>query len=164
MRYNQLEYFSVANGVGVRTVLWVQGCEHHCKECHNPETWNFTDGHEYTKETENKIIESLKPSYIKGITFSGGDPLHPKNIDTITELAKHIREVYPDKSIWCYTGYLRDEIKDKDIVNYLDVLVDGEFHIDEKNITLPFCGSENQKVIDVKKTLLSNKIVLLNIN
>ena len=161
MRYNQVEFFSVANGDGIRTVLWVQGCNHHCVGCQNTQTWDENDGREYTKEVEEKIISSLDSDFIAGITLSGGDPLFPKNRDTVTELCKHIRKVYPNKTIWVYTGYLYEEVSGLDIMGYIDVLVDGEYHAEERNLALPYCGSENQRVINIPETRKHNKVILL---
>lgn len=161
MRYNQLEYFSVANGSGIRTVLWVQGCDHHCYGCQNPQTWDFREGNEFTEKTVAKIIKSLKSPSIKGITFSGGDPLNPKNVEEITKLAKLVRETYPEKSIWCYTGYNWSDVDKFEIMGYLDVLVDGKFDLQKRNLALPYCGSENQHVIDVQKSLASGEMVAI---
>lgn len=158
MNYIRITKADTNNGPGVRTVLWVAGCNHHCKECQNPDTWNLSAGQEFTDETMNELIESVSRPTCKGLTFSGGDPLHPLNKDKITSIAKYVRENYPEKSIWCYTGYTYEQIKDLEIIKYLDVLVDGEYVHELRNITQPYCGSENQRVIDVQKTLKSNEI------
>lgn len=161
MNYIKITKFDIANGPGVRVVLWVAGCSHYCKECQNKETWDPSTGIEFTDKSFNELIESINKPFIKGITFSGGDPLYIKNRSTITEIAKYIREYYPEKTIWCYTGYLYEEIKNLDIIKYLDVLVDGEYHNWERNICLPYCGSENQRVIDIKKTIKLGTVTLL---
>ena len=160
MNYIKITKFDTSNGPGIRVVLWTAGCSHHCNNCHNRETWDPQSGIEFTDATFNELIESINKPFIKGITFSGGDPLYPKNKDTITEIAKYIRSKFPQKSIWCYTGYLYEQVQDLEVINYLDVLVDGEYHDWERNITLPYCGSENQRVIDIKKTQQYGKIIL----
>ncbi len=141
------------NGDGLRVVLWVAGCSHCCKECQNPMTWDPNGGLPFDEAAKKEIFDQLDKSYISGITFSGGDPLHSANRDGVLALAKEIREKYPDKTIWLYTGYSWKDIYEEEIVNYLDVVVDGEFKIEEKDNTLMWKGSKNQKVIDVKKTL-----------
>ena len=160
MNYFKITKFDTANGPGIRVVLWVSGCSHYCKNCQNQETWDPSAGNEFTEDSFKEVIKSIDKSFINGITFSGGDPLYPKNKDTITRIAKYIKENYPNKTIWCYTGYLYEQIKHLDIIQYLDVLVDGEYHDWERNITLPYCGSENQRVIDVKKTIQNDKVIL----
>ena len=160
MNYMKITKFDTANGIGIRDVLWVAGCEHHCPECHNPETWDCSAGKEFTEETLQEILTDMSCAFRKGITFSGGDPLHPNNRETITKVAQKVRETYPDKSIWCYTGYRYDDVKHLDIMQYLDVLVDGRFIIAQKDVTLKYCGSRNQRVIDVQKTRETGNIVL----
>lgn len=148
------------NGDGLRVVLWVAGCTHKCKQCQNPITWDINGGLEFGESEKQEIFDQLDESYISGITFSGGDPLHPQNRQPVYELAKEIKEKYPDKTIWLYTGFLWEEIKDLPIVPYLDVLVDGEFKIDLLDPQLHWKGSSNQRVIDVPATLKSGKVVL----
>lgn len=148
------------NGDGLRVVLWVAGCTHKCKQCQNPITWDINGGLEFGESEKKEIFDQLDESYISGITFSGGDPLHPQNRQPVYELAKEIKEKYPDKTIWLYTGFLWEEIKDLPIVPYLDVLVDGEFKIDLLDPQLHWKGSSNQRVIDVPATLKSGKVVL----
>lgn len=147
------------NGDGLRVVLWVAGCSHCCKECQNPMTWDPNGGLPFDEAAKKEIFDQLDKSYISGITFSGGDPLHSANRDGVLALAKEIREKYPDKTIWLYTGYCWKDIYEEEIVNYLDVVVDGEFKIEEKDNTLMWKGSKNQKVIDVKRTLGSPDIL-----
>lgn len=147
------------NGDGLRVVLWVAGCSHCCKECQNPMTWDPNGGLPFDDAAKKEIFDQLDKSYISGITFSGGDPLHSANRDGVLALAKEIREKYPDKTIWLYTGYCWKDIYEEEIVNYLDVVVDGEFKIEEKDNTLMWKGSKNQKVIDVKRTLGSPDIL-----
>lgn len=160
MRYHNITKYDMLNGDGLRVVLWVAGCSHGCKDCQNPITWDPQGGLPFTEEEKKEIFQELDKAYISGITFSGGDPLHPANIREVTALAREIRQRYPEKTIWLYTGYLWKEIVDLEIVNYLDVVVDGKFISAQKDITLPWRGSSNQKVIDVPSTLKEGKIVL----
>lgn len=148
------------NGDGLRVVLWTAGCCHCCRECQNPVTWDPNGGLPFTQAERDEIYRELDKDYVSGITFSGGDPLHPANITEITALAKEIRQKYPDKTIWLYTGSLWEEIRKEEIVNYLDVCVDGEFIVEQKNTALRWKGSANQRVIDVQETLRSGKIIL----
>lgn len=161
MRYAKISRYDTANGVGIRTVLWVQGCTHKCKGCHNPSTWDSSKGKELSIRDVKRIIDSLEPDYISGITYSGGDPLMECNREKITEIAKLIRRKYPNKSQWLYTGYSWEEICKLEIMKYIDVVVDGEFHEDEKDLSLAYRGSRNQRVIDVKKTLKKHRKVVL---
>ena len=160
MRYHNITKDDMLNGDGLRVVLGVAGCSHGCKDCQNPITWDPQGGLPFTEEEKKEIFQELDKAYISGITFSGGDPLHPANIREVTALAREIRQRYPEKTIWLYTGYLWKEIVDLEIVNYLDVVVDGKFISAQKDITLPWRGSSNQKVIDVPSTLKEGKIVL----
>ena len=160
MRYHNITKDDMLNGDGLRVVLWVAGCEHKCKECQNPITWDINGGIEFDVAAEKEIEEELSKPYISGITFSGGDPLHVKNRDTITTLAKVYKDNFPDKTIWLYTGYTWDEIDHLPIMKYLDVLVDGEFVLALKDNQLHWKGSSNQRVIDVKKTRETGSIVL----
>lgn len=155
MRYHNITKDDMRNGDGLRVVLWVAGCSHCCKECQNPFTWDPDGGLLFDDLAKQEIFEQLDKSYISGITFSGGDPLHQANIAGIRELSKEIHEKYPDKTQWLYTGYSWEEIFEDSVVNNLDVVVDGEFDIKLKDNTLMWKGSKNQKVIDVKKTLAS---------
>lgn len=148
------------NGDGLRVVLWVAGCSHRCKQCQNPITWDPDGGLLFTEKEKEEIFVELDLDYISGITFSGGDPLHPANITEVTALAKEIKEKYPNKTIWLYTGSLWEEISDFEIVQYLDVLVDGEFEIDKRELDLKWKGSSNQRVIDVQKTLSEGSVIL----
>lgn len=150
------------NGDGLRTVLWVAGCSHRCEGCHNPITWDIDGGLPFDENAENELFEKLKPDYISGITFSGGDPLHPKNRDEITRLAKKTRALFPKKTVWLYTGYSFDEIKELEVMQYLDVLVDGEFKKKLHDDKLHWKGSANQRVIEVPETLKVGRIVLFD--
>lgn len=160
MKYHNITKADMLNGDGLRVVLWVSGCSHKCKGCHNPITWDSNCGLLFTDKEKEEIFEQLEQEYISGITFSGGDPLYLTNREEITKLAKEIKEKYPNKTIWLYTGYTYEEIKDLEIIQYLDILVDGEFVQDLFNEKLEWCGSSNQRIIDVKNTLLQNKIIL----
>ena len=160
MRYHNITKDDMLNGDGLRVVLWVAGCTHKCKECQNPVTWDINGGLEFGESEKKEIFNQLDESYISGITFSGGDPLHPQNRQPVYELAKEIKEKYPDKTIWLYTGFLWEEIKDLPIIPYLDVIVDGEFKIELLDPQLYWKGSSNQRVIDVPATLKKGEVVL----
>lgn len=152
MNYQKITKVDIANGEGVRVVLWVSGCDHHCRGCHNPQTWDPDSGQMFTKETFTELVEALNKPYTSGLTLSGGDPLHPKNVEVVKWICQQVKELFPEKTIWLYTGYTWEEINHYTwIMDLVDVLVDGEFMEDLKDISLPFCGSRNQKVIDVKK-------------
>lgn len=148
------------NGDGLRTVLWVAGCSHGCKNCHNPITWDICGGIPFDEAAKEELFEALEPDYISGITFSGGDPLHMQNRGEVGQLMEEIHEKFPNKTIWVYTGYSWDEVKDLPYLKYADVLVDGEFVEALKDTALHWKGSANQRVIDVKKTMESGEIVL----
>lgn len=160
MRYHNITKDDMLNGDGLRVVLWVAGCNHYCKECQNPVTWDPYGGIPFTDKEKEEIFTELRKDYISGITFSGGDPLHPANIEDVTALAREIREKFPEKNIWLYTGFLWEQVCDKEIVNYLDVLLDGEFEVAKKELLLHWVGSSNQRVIDVKKTLANGTVTL----
>lgn len=160
MRYHNITKDDMLNGDGLRVVLWVAGCSHCCKECQNPVTWDPNGGLPFGEQERREIFDELEKDYISGITFSGGDPLHPDNINGVTALAKEIRERYPNKTQWLYTGSEWEELQGEEILQYLDVLVDGEFVIAKKDNTLRWKGSSNQRVIDVPQTLESGSVVL----
>lgn len=150
------------NGDGLRTVLWVAGCTHHCEDCQNPITWDIDGGIPFDEAAEQELFEKLAPDHISGVTFSGGDPLHPQNRDDVTRLAKKFREVFSDKTVWLYTGYTFEEIRELEVVRYCDVIVDGEFIAAQLDPKLHWKGSANQRVIDVNETIRLNKIVLFD--
>ena len=160
MKYLKISNFDTANGLGIGNVLWVSGCSHHCPQCHNPQTWDKNAGKEFTEEVLDNLLDKLKRPFIKRLTLSGGDPLFLGNRDEITNVVRKFKKNFPNIKIWCYTGYLWEEVKDLPCMDYIDVLVDGEFKIDLKDITLPFCGSSNQRVIDVQKSLKMGKVIL----
>ena len=170
MNYAEIKNNDIANGEGVRVSLFVSGCTHHCEGCFNPMTWDFGYGQEFTNETIDSILEMLSPPYIKGLTLLGGEPMEPDNQRALLPLLKRVRERTSQKTIWCYTGYLFDkellspsrarcEVTDE-LLSMIDVLVDGEFVLAKKNIMLQFRGSENQRIIDVKKSLSSGEVVM----
>lgn len=160
MNYQKINYCDSANGPGVRVSLWVSGCNHHCLECHNPGTWDPNSGELFTDETIDEILKYLKPNYISGLTLSGGDPLFPSNRTAIEKIVEIVKLNYPEKTIWLWTGYLWEEINSLNLLKYIDVLIDGPYMKEKRNISLPYCGSENQRVIDVQKSLKENKVVL----
>ena len=161
MRYNKIRKMDISNGPGLRVSIFIQGCTFNCKNCFNPETHDFKDGHEFNDETIQKILELCSQKYIVGLSLLGGEPMHPKNIEETTRLAKAFKEKYPEKNIWAWSGYLFDEyLKDKEILNYLDVLIDGQYKDELHDPTLKWRGSSNQRVIDVKKSLKKNQVLL----
>lgn len=170
MNWAAIKKTDIANGEGVRVSLFVSGCTHHCKGCFNSEAWSFDYGEKYTKETEDEIIEALRPSYIRGLTLLGGEPFEAANQVELVKLLGRVVTVLPEKDIWCYTGYTlesdllsssraRCPVTDE-MLSYIDVLVDGEFVESLRDITLRFRGSANQRIIDMKKTLQSGSTVL----
>lgn len=160
MNYHSIDINDMMNGHGLRTVFFVAGCNHYCHNCQNQETWDACSGQPFDDAAEQELIESLKPDYIDGITFSGGDPLYPNNRETVARIIRRIKEELPNKTIWLYTGFLFEEVKDLDFIPLIDVMVDGEFKEELKDLKLHWKGSSNQRVIDVKKTLEIGEIVL----
>jgi len=160
MNYHNITTDDMLNGSGLRTVLWVAGCEHHCVGCHNAVTWNPNGGIPFDMEAKKELFHKTKPNHISGVTFSGGDPLFPKNRDTITALAKELKETFPQKTIWLYTGYLWEEIVSLPVIAYIDVLVDGKYIEALRNPLLHWKGSSNQRVILVPLSLQTHTIQL----
>ena len=160
MNYHNITRDDMLNGDGLRVVLWVSGCEHHCRGCQNPITWDPQDGVFFDQKAKEELFKELEKSYISGITFSGGDPLFPPNEPEITRLAKEIRHRFPEKNIWLYTGYTWEQIKEKEVVKVLDVLVDGTYMEELRNTQLHWRGSSNQRVIAVQESLKTEQIVL----
>ena len=160
MQYHNITKDDMLNGDGLRVVLWVAGCTHGCKECQNPVTWDPNGGLLFDERAKEELFEQLEKSYISGITYSGGDPLYVGNREAITALAKEIREKFPEKTQWPYTGYEWNQIQNEAIIPYLDVVVDGRFEVEQKDTKLHWKGSANQKVIDVQDSLKTGKIVL----
>jgi anaerobic ribonucleoside-triphosphate reductase activating protein len=151
------------NGSGLRVVLWVSGCSHKCEGCHNPVTWDINGGITFDEEAKRELFAELEKDYIEGVTFSGGDPLHPENREEIGALIQEIHDTYPNKTMWLYTGFGWEDIKDLPYVKQLDVVVDGKFEINQLNNLLHWKGSSNQNVIDVKKTMDADNLVLMEI-
>ena len=160
MRYNKIRKMDIADGPGVRVSVFLQGCTFHCKNCFNPDTWDFKGGLEFTDETINEILDLCGKSHIAGLSILGGEPMHPNNIKGTIKLAKAFKDKYPDKTLWSWTGFLFDDICDKEIFNSLDVLVDGQFIDELRDPRLKWRGSSNQRVIDVKKSLKKGEVVL----
>lgn len=178
MNYHNITHDDMLNGSGLRVVLWCSGCEHHCKNCQNPQTWDYESGISFDEKAKKELFDELKKDYISGITFSGGDPLASNNLFNIYNLMKEIKSEFPQKTIWLYTGYTWEQIMypvvtndfniekratdqmREQIVSYCDVVVDGEYVDELRDITLHWCGSSNQRVIDVQKSLSSGKVVL----
>ena len=171
MHYGNIKNCDIADGLGVRVALFVSGCTHRCPGCFQPETWDFEYGRPYTRETEDELIRLLAPGYIDGLTILGGEPMEPENQRALLPLLRRVRGTYPGKNVWCYTGYTlesdllgagraRCEVTDE-LLGLIDVLVDGEFVQELKNISLAFRGSENQRIIDLKKTLAVKETALL---
>ena len=162
MRYNKIRKMDISNGPGIRVSIFMQGCTFNCKNCFNKETHDFNGGKEFTDEVIEKIIKLAEPCEIKGLSILGGEPLHPKNIEGTTKLAKKFKSIYKDKTIWLWTGFLFDKnLKDFEILNYIDVLVDGVYKDELHDVRLKYRGSSNQRVIDVKKSLKEDKIILI---
>ena len=160
MRYNKIRKMDISNGPGVRVSIFVQGCSFNCKNCFNPETHDFNKGKEFTYDTINKLLELSDKEYIDGLSILGGEPLHEFNILGTIKLAKAFKEKFPDKTIWVWTGFLFENVINKDIFKYIDVLVDGRFEEEHKDIRLKYCGSTNQRVIDIQQSLKKNKVIL----
>ena len=160
MRYHNITKEDMLNGDGLRVVLWTAGCAHHCRNCQNPLTWDPEGGLPFDEAARQEIWEELEKEYISGLTFSGGDPLYPDNREELTALIQEVRERYPRKTIWLYTGYLWEEICHLELIPYVDVVVDGRFVEELKDNNLPWKGSSNQRVIDVQMTLQLGKTVL----
>lgn len=151
MNYAEIKKVDIANGPGVRVSLFVSGCRNHCKGCFNPETWDFDYGRPFTRETEDEIIEALRPSWIQGLSILGGEPTEEENAAVLIPFLKRVRAVLPDKDIWLYSGYTYEALRDKEILTLADVLVDGPFLLELKDAGLAFRGSRNQRIIDLRE-------------
>ncbi len=161
MRYNKIRKMDISNGKGIRVSIFMQGCTFNCKNCFNTETHDFNGGEEFTDDTIDRVLELCDNDNIDGLSILGGEPMHPKNIEGTTKLAKEFKEKFPNKDLWAWSGFKYDEyLKDKEVVKYLDVLVDGQYVDELHDPTLKWKGSANQRVIDVKKSLAGNEIVL----
>ncbi|MBQ8107239.1 MAG: anaerobic ribonucleoside-triphosphate reductase activating protein [Ruminococcus sp.] len=172
MNYGEIKNCDIANGIGVRVSLFVSGCTHHCKGCFNPMTWDFGYGKPFDDAARDKVLKMLSPVYIRGLTLLGGEPMEPDNQRALLPFVKKVRERFPHKDIWCYSGYTFEELTGKsrarcectdELLGSIDVLIDGEFVLEKKNISLAFRGSENQRIIDLKKTLAQGQIVTLDL-
>lgn len=169
MNYADIKQYDVANGVGVRVSLFVSGCTHHCKDCFNKEAWDFYYGNPFTDKEIERIIEYLKPTYVAGLSLLGGEPMEPSNQEALLPLLREVHKQYPEKNIWCYSGYLfdRDIVGDmceksattREFLSYIDIMVDGEFIQERKNLKINFRGSDNQRIIDVKKSLEAGTVI-----
>lgn len=171
MHYSTIKDCDIANGIGVRITLFVSGCTNHCKNCFQPQTWDFDFGEPFTEETEEKLLEMLKPDYINGLTLLGGEPMEPQNQRALVPFLKRVRKAYPNKNIWCFTGFTyeilktdgshpRCEVTDE-MLSLIDVLVDGRYVDELKDLTLQFRGSSNQRLIDMVKTRENGEVTLL---
>lgn len=165
MRYAQIRKIDISNGSGIRTSLFVQGCRRMCKGCFNPETWDFKGGLEWDERSEEQFLTLTGGEHITGAAILGGEPMEPENRETVKELIKKLKERYPEKTTWMYSSYLYGEIMDFDpeVLRYLDVLVDGPFVEEQKDLNLRFCGSKNQRVIDVQASLKHGDVMLLEL-
>lgn len=171
MHYSTIKDCDIANGIGVRITLFVSGCTNHCKNCFQPQTWDFDFGEPFTEETEEKLLEMLKPDYINGLTLLGGEPMEPQNQRALVPFLKRVREAYPNKNIWCFTGFTYEVLKTDgshprcevtdEMLSLIDVLVDGRYVDELKDLTLQFRGSSNQRLIDMIKTRETGEVTLL---
>lgn len=160
MKYAKISCCDIANGSGVGIVLWCQGCRMRCRGCHNQDTWCFDSGITFTNDEKEFILRELSKPWISRLTLSGGHPLEPENYDAILDLCKTVKEQRPTKTIWLYTGLQYEDIENDPILNYVDILVDGRYIEEQRNLSLKFRGSSNQRIIDIKKTITSNEICL----
>lgn len=153
MNYSKIKDLDVANGPGVRVSLFVSGCRNHCKGCFQPETWDFNYGKEFTSETLQELLRLLKNPHVAGLSILGGDPFEPENLSTVEMICREVQSAYPWKHIWVWTGYKFEDLSSLPVMKYIDVLVDGPFIEEQKNLCLPYCGSSNQRVINVRVSL-----------
>ena len=162
MRFASIRSMDISNGEGLGVAVFTQGCPFHCFNCFNSETWDFKGGQEWTQHEEDVVIDLMKAPYIKRLSLLGGEPLLDRNIESLTKLVKRVKELYPEKKIWCYTGQLFEDVSRyyPELVKMFDVLIDGRYVDEERDYTLKWCGSRNQRVIDIEDTLLDGKIKL----
>ena len=164
MNYHNIAHCDTLNGSGLRVTLWVAGCTHHCKNCHNPVTWDVNGGVAFDSKAMDELLDALDHDYIAGLSLSGGDPMHPANRKDILNICKIVKQKFPSKNIWMYTGYTFEEIKDFNILQYVDVLVDGEYIDELRDIEMHWAGSKNQRIINVLETLKQGHIIQYKIN
>ena len=162
MNYHNITKDDMLNGDGLRVVLWVSGCTHHCDGCQNPITWDLAGGIPFDEAAEEELFEALSKPHVSGITFSGGDPLHPFNRQEVFRLMKKCKELFPEKTVWSYTGFLWEDVKDLEGMKYVDVLADVRFVKELNDNNLHWVGSSNQKIVDVQQSLKENKVILHN--
>lgn len=160
MNYGAIKKNDIANGIGVRVSLFVSGCRNHCDGCFQPQTWDFDYGLPFTKETEEEILKALRPSWIQGLSILGGEPMEPENENVLLPFIKRVKETYPKKDIWLYSGYTYEELKGRKILQYVDVLVDGHFEEKLRDPSLAFRGSSNQRILNVPASLKAGVAVL----
>ena len=160
MNYGKINYTDIANGPGVRVSLFVSGCRNKCEGCFNRESWDFNYGKKFTISTLTNLLLALDKPYISGLTILGGDPLEPENLPTVTSICRTIKTINDSKNIWIYTGYLYEDFQNLELFDYVDVVVDGKFIESEKDISLQFRGSKNQKIVDVKRSKMENEVKL----
>lgn len=164
MRYNLIRKMDIADGPGVRVSIFLQGCEFHCFNCFNPNTWDFNDGEEFTDEVVERLMELCSEEYVEGLSILGGEPMHPINVPATTQIAKAFKELYPKKNIWVWSGFTFEALQKRkdsaEALKYIDVLVDGQYKDELHDFRLKWRGSSNQRVIDVQKTLKKGEIVL----
>ena len=164
MNYSKIRNLDIANGPGCRITIFCSGCTNYCKGCFQPETWDFNYGKEFTEDTLNSILELAKPEYIRGLSVLGGEPIHPRNLPEILKLTRKFKEVYPEKDIWLWTGYQFEDIFENLIDSEIDVVVDGKFVEELKDLRLKYCGSSNQRTINLKETIRTGDIILYEEN
>lgn len=156
MNYLQIEETNISCGPGVRVVLWVSGCDFHCKGCQNPESWSFEAGKPFDEQAFQILIDALSHDYIRGLTFCGGEPMHPRNAFEVKDIARRVKEIFPNKDIWCYTGYSYEDVSI--FMEDMDVVIDGLYKEELRDVTLAWRGSSNQRVIDVKESIKQNEV------
>lgn len=161
MNYHDITKNDMLNGSGLRVVLWVAGCNHQCKNCQNPITWDPCDGLPFNEDTYNELADALRHSYVSGLTLSGGDPMFPGNRQAVFEICKRVKAEFPTKNIWMYTGYLFEEIQNEPILRYIDVLVDGEYVDSLRDVKMHWAGSTNQRIINIEETLRQGQIITI---
>lgn len=164
MNYARIKFPDIANGAGARVSLFVSGCPHHCKGCFNIETWDYNYGYPFTEDTEKRILDLLSLPYIQGLSLLGGEPFDPRNEPILAKFVRKARDIFSNKDVWCWTGYLFEELANSDLLREIDILVDGPFVESEKSIGLQYRGSRNQRVIKVRESLNEGRLIFLDIH